>query len=67
MNKIKSLFLPYQNRTVNKRIMRKFFISFLLITFGLIVHAQDVNFEFQNTNLPVDERVDILVSQMYTE
>lgn len=44
--------------------MRKFFVSFLFIAFGQIVHAQDVNFEFQNTNLPIDERVDILVSQM---
>ena len=64
MNKINSLFLPYQNRTVNLTMMKKIFVSLFLIGFWGITFAQDVNFEFQDTNLPIEERVDILVSQM---
>ncbi len=44
--------------------MRKFFLSQILTFVTLFALAQDVNFEFLNTNLPVDERVDLLVSQM---
>ncbi|XLE34738.1 glycoside hydrolase family 3 C-terminal domain-containing protein [Tamlana fucoidanivorans] len=35
--------------------------------FGFLVHAQEVNFEYLNENLPLEERVEILVSQMSTE
>ncbi len=44
--------------------MRKLFFGLLFVGLGIMTNAQDVNFEFQNTNLPIDERVDILVSQM---
>ncbi len=44
--------------------MRKSFLFLILIVFSALIHAQDVNFEFLNSDLPVDERVDILVSQM---
>ena len=44
--------------------MKKLFLGLLLVGIGFFTNAQDVNFEFQNTNLPFDERVDILVSQM---
>ncbi len=44
--------------------MKKTFLFLILMVFGAFIHAQDVNFEFLNSDLPVDERVDILVSQM---
>ena len=44
--------------------MRKLFLNFMMILVSVVASAQFTNFEYLNTNLPVDERVDILVSQM---
>ena len=44
--------------------MKKFINSLILMLIGAVVSAQYVNFEFLDYNLPVEERVDILVSQM---
>lgn len=42
--------------------MNKLFVFFLFL--GLSATAQDVSFEFLNSDLPFEERVDLLVSQM---
>ena len=47
--------------------MRKSFLSLIILMFALIATAQDIDFEFLNTNLPIEDRVDILVSQMTLE
>ncbi len=47
--------------------MKKIVLSLALLTAIIFTKAQDVNFEFQNTNLPIEDRVDILVSQMTLE
>ncbi len=44
--------------------MTKIFLSLIISLIAFIATAQDVNFEFLNTNLPIEDRVDILVSQM---
>lgn len=44
--------------------MKKFFLYLILVWIGIQVHAQHTNFDFLDYNLPVEERVDILVSQM---
>jgi beta-glucosidase len=44
--------------------MTKTTLSLLLLLFSASIFAQNENFEFLNSNLPFDERVDILVSQM---
>lgn len=43
--------------------MKNLFLAMCLI-FSIYVKAQDVNFEYLNSDLPTDERVDLLVSQM---
>ncbi|MCG6187811.1 glycoside hydrolase family 3 protein [Maribellus maritimus] len=47
--------------------MKKSFLGLIISIFAFSATAQDVNFEFLNTNLPVEDRVDILVSQMTLE
>lgn len=44
--------------------MKKTILSLMMMVFVFATFAQEENFEFLNTNLPVDERVDLLVSQM---
>lgn len=44
--------------------MKKIFLSLIISTLTFFVSAQDVNFEFLDTNLPIEDRVQILVSQM---
>jgi beta-glucosidase len=44
--------------------MKNITFHLLLIFFNLTAFSQTENFEFLNTNLPVEERVDLLVSQM---
>ncbi len=44
--------------------MKNFILFFLLITTGFASFAQTENFDFLNTNLPVEERVNLLVSQL---
>jgi len=44
--------------------MKNTTLSLLLLLFSITSYAQDENFEFLNSNLPFEERVDILVSQM---
>ncbi|WP_346860448.1 glycoside hydrolase family 3 C-terminal domain-containing protein [uncultured Draconibacterium sp.] len=44
--------------------MKKTTLSLLLLLLSASIFAQNENFEFLNSNLPFDERVDILVSQM---
>ena len=46
-------------------MMNRFLACFLFL--GLAAGAQDVNFEYLNTGLPTEERVDLLVSQMTVE
>jgi len=46
--------------------MKIFFVIVLLISVGFI-KAQEVDFSFLDANLPLDERVEILVSQMTVE
>jgi len=47
--------------------MKKILINLSLILVSVTSFAQFTNFEYLNPNLPVDERVDILVSQMTVE
>lgn len=44
--------------------MKKTILNLFLIVFCFAAFAQDENFEFLNSSLPIEERVDILVSQM---
>jgi len=44
--------------------MKKIFFSLTLMLLAAVVSAQYVNFEYLDYTLPVEERVDILVSQM---
>ena len=44
--------------------MKKIAFNLLLIALGFSVFAQNENFEFLNSALPVEERVDLIVSQM---
>ncbi len=44
--------------------MKKISLNLLLIIFCFTAFAQNENFEFLNSNLPIEERVDILISQM---
>src|SRR5690606_3045170 len=45
-------------------LMKKIFFYLVVMALFTSLSAQDVNFEYLDYNLPVDERVDILVSQM---
>ena len=44
--------------------MKKITFSLLLIAVFFNAFSQSENFEFLNTSLPIDERVELLVSQM---
>ena len=44
--------------------MKRFFLYLILVLIGIQAKAQHTNFDFLDYNLPVDERVEILVSQM---
>jgi len=44
-----------------------FLLLFLSVFITIQVNAQEVNWEFMNPNLPIDERAEILVSQMTLE
>ncbi len=44
--------------------MRKAFIHLTFLFLSITAWSQTENFEFLNTNLPIEERVDLLVSQM---
>ncbi len=44
--------------------MRKTFTYLTLFFLSITAWSQNENFEFLNTNLPIEERVDLLVSQM---
>lgn len=44
--------------------MKKVVFNLLLVTFCFASFAQNEDFEFLNSNLPVEERVDLLVSQL---
>lgn len=44
--------------------MKKITLSLFLVIFCFAAFAQNENFEFLNTNLPIEERVELLVSQM---
>lgn len=44
--------------------MKKFFVCLAMLLMFTGLSAQDVNFEYLDYNLPIDERVDLLVSQM---
>ena len=44
--------------------MKKQIVILFLINFYVSVFAQNENFEFMNTGLPLEDRVDMLVSQM---
>lgn len=44
--------------------MKKIVFNLLLIAFSYALFAQNEDFEFLNSNLPVEERVDLLVSQL---
>jgi beta-glucosidase len=44
--------------------MKKITLSILLVIFNFAAFTQNENFDFLNTNLPLNERVDLLVSQM---
>lgn len=44
--------------------MKRYFLTLILLFSGVVAFAQLVNFEYLNYNLPIEERVDILVSQM---
>ena len=44
--------------------MKYLFTAFFAAVFSSTVFSQNENFEFLNPNLPVEERVDLLVSQM---
>jgi len=44
--------------------MRRVFLNLILVVMGIQSIAQHTNFDFLDYNLPVEERVDILVSQM---
>ena len=51
--------------TTESSIIMKQIATFIFIAvFGFTVYAQNENFEFLNTALPIQERVDLLVSQM---
>ncbi len=47
--------------------MKKFFFIVVVSVLASRAVSQDVNFEFLDTGLPIEERVDILVSQMTLE
>ena len=47
--------------------MKKIFLPMLLMLFSNILWSQNENFDFLDTDLPFEERVDILVSQMTLE
>ncbi len=47
--------------------MKKTALNLLLTIFCFAAFAQNENFEFLNSNLPIDERVELLVSQMTQE
>ena len=47
--------------------MRKYVLILIVSHFSFFSNAQDVNFEFLNSDLPQEERVDLLVSQMTVE
>ncbi len=44
--------------------MKKIALNLLFVALGFLAFAQNENFEFLNSALPVEDRVDILVSQM---
>ncbi|MBK6285454.1 MAG: glycoside hydrolase family 3 C-terminal domain-containing protein [Draconibacterium sp.] len=44
--------------------MKKIVFNLVLIVIGLSAYTQNENFEFLNSALPIEERVDLLVSQM---
>lgn len=44
--------------------MKKIVLNLFLLTFCFTTMSQNENFEFLNSDLPVEDRVDILVSQM---
>ena len=44
--------------------MKRIILNLFLVVFCFAAFAQDENFEFLNTNLPTEERVDLLISQM---
>jgi len=44
--------------------MKRWFAFLVLVVTGFQIAAQHINFEYLDYNLPVEERVDILVSQM---
>ena len=47
--------------------MKKNLLGLILTVFVFSTHAQEVNFEFLNHQLSLDDRVDLLVSQMTVE
>ncbi|MBN1985326.1 MAG: glycoside hydrolase family 3 C-terminal domain-containing protein [Prolixibacteraceae bacterium] len=47
--------------------MKKILLGLVILMFAFPAKSQDVNFEFLNTDLPMEDRVDILVSQMTLE
>ncbi len=63
---IKSKYYFWHTRTeqIIKFIMKKFILNLLLAFINIVAFSQNENFEFLNSSLPVEERVDILVSQM---
>ncbi len=44
--------------------MKKITLNLIMVAIGLSSYAQNENFEFLNSALPIEERVDLLVSQM---
>jgi len=44
--------------------MKRFYFYLVLVLIGIQLKAQHTNFDFLDYNLPVEERIDILVSQM---
>jgi len=44
--------------------MKNLVLTFSLLFYSISLFAQNENFDFLDTNLPFEERVDILVSQM---
>lgn len=47
--------------------MKKILLGLVILIFAFPAKSQDINFEFLNTDLPMEDRVDILVSQMTLE
>ena len=60
------VFLPYQNRTVNLYVMKKISVLILLWSIGFSGFSQQ-KFEYQNTGLSIEKRVNSLVSAMTVE